>query len=69
MIALVKEAMRTNSAIVFLFHGVGGEHGLNVDLKEHRELLQFLKANEKDIWVTPFLDMTEYIKSNTTSKN
>jgi sialate O-acetylesterase len=68
MIALVKEAMRTNSAIVFLFHGVGGEHGLNVDLKAHRELLLFLKANEKDIWVAPFLDMTECIKSNTTSR-
>jgi peptidoglycan-N-acetylglucosamine deacetylase len=63
MIKLVKEAMRTNSAIVFLFHGVGGEHGLNVGLKEHRELLQFLKANEKEIWVAPFVEVTEHIKS------
>jgi peptidoglycan-N-acetylglucosamine deacetylase len=68
MISLVKEAMRTNSAIVFLFHGVGGEHGLNVDLKAHNELLQFLKANEKDIWVAPFQDITEFIKSNQVAK-
>jgi peptidoglycan/xylan/chitin deacetylase (PgdA/CDA1 family) len=68
MINMVKEAMRTNSAIVFLFHGVGGEHGLNVDLKAHRELLTFLKANEKDIWVAPFIDVTEYIKSTASAK-
>jgi peptidoglycan-N-acetylglucosamine deacetylase len=67
MISLVKEAMQKNSAIIFLFHGVGGEHGLNVDLKAHRELLQFLKANEKDIWTAPFMDITEFIRSNTAS--
>lgn len=63
MINLVKEAMRTNTAVVFLFHGVGGEHALNVGLQEHRALLQFLKANEKDIWVAPFIVVTEYIKT------
>lgn len=64
MINLVKEAMRTNSAIVFLFHGVGGGHGINVDLKAHRELLKFLKANEKDIWVATFLDATKQMKEH-----
>jgi sialate O-acetylesterase len=63
MIRLVTEAMRTNSAIVFLFHGVGGEHGLNVGLKEHRELLQFLKANENEIWVAPFIEVTGHMKN------
>lgn len=64
LIALVKEAMKTNSAIVFLFHGVGGEHGLNVGLKEHRDLLKFLKANEKEIWTTTFIELTEYMKKH-----
>ncbi len=63
MIDLVKQAMEKNSLIVFLFHGVGGEHNLNVGLKEHSRLLHFLKENEKDIWVAPFLDITEYVKS------
>jgi sialate O-acetylesterase len=67
LIALVKEAIRTNSAIVFLFHGVGGEHGLNVGLSEHRDLLRFLKQNEKDIWVAPFIEVTERIKKNQTT--
>lgn len=68
MIALVKEAMKTNQLIVFLFHGVGGEHGLNVGLKEHRQLLKFLKQNEKDIWVAPFIEVTEYMKVQHTPK-
>jgi hypothetical protein len=48
---------------VFLFHGVGGEHGLNVDLKEHRELITFLKQNQNEIWITTFVDVMKYVKS------
>jgi len=62
MIALVKKAMETNSLLVFLFHGVGGEHNLNVSLTDHRKLLLFLKQNEKDIWVAPMVDIAQFIK-------
>ncbi|RZK39151.1 MAG: chitooligosaccharide deacetylase [Pedobacter sp.] len=62
MIDIVKEAQRTKSLVVFLFHGVGGGHSLNVDLNAHRELLQYLKANEKEIWVAPMVDVAEHIK-------
>lgn len=68
MIALVKEAVKTNRLLVFLFHGVGGGHNINVDLKAHNELLYYLKANEKDIWVAPFLDVTESIARGTIAK-
>jgi sialate O-acetylesterase len=63
MIDLVKAAMEKNTMIVFLFHGVGGEHGLNVSLAEHQKLLKFLKQNESDIWIAPFLEVTEHVKS------
>ena len=63
LIALVKKAMETNTLLVFLFHGVGGGHSLNVSLEAHRQLLQFLKQNQKDIWVAPMIDIAEYIKS------
>jgi sialate O-acetylesterase len=62
LIQLAKKAMETNSLLVFLFHGVGGEHSLNVSLPAHRQLLQFLKKNEKDIWVAPMLEVAEYTK-------
>jgi sialate O-acetylesterase len=62
LIEQVKSAMANNSYLVFLFHGVGGEHSLNVSLKAHRKLLLFLKQHEKEIWVAPFIEVTEYIQ-------
>lgn len=64
LIALVKKAMETNTFLVFLFHGVGGGHSLNVSLQAHRQLLQFLKQNQKDIWNAPVIDVAEYVKTN-----
>jgi peptidoglycan/xylan/chitin deacetylase (PgdA/CDA1 family) len=63
LIDLVKRAMASNTLVVFLFHGVGGEHGLNVSLQAHRQLLQFLKQNEKDIWIAPMLDVATYVSN------
>jgi peptidoglycan/xylan/chitin deacetylase (PgdA/CDA1 family) len=63
MIEWAKKAMETNSLLVVLFHGVGGGNGLNVELPAHREFLQYLKKNEKDIWIAPMLDVAEYIKT------
>ena len=56
--------METNSLLVILFHGVGGGNTLNVSLPAHREFLQYLKKNEKDIWIAPMLDVAEYIKNH-----
>ncbi|WP_133273013.1 polysaccharide deacetylase family protein [Hymenobacter radiodurans] len=62
LIDLVKKAQQSHTVLVFLFHGVGGGHSLNVDLKAHRQLLRYLKANEKDIWVAPMVEVAEKIK-------
>jgi peptidoglycan-N-acetylglucosamine deacetylase len=63
LISLVKKAMETNTLIVFLFHGVGGGHGLNVSLSAHSQLLRFLKQNEKDIWIAPLVDIAEHAQA------
>jgi peptidoglycan/xylan/chitin deacetylase (PgdA/CDA1 family) len=63
MIELVKQAIASGRILVFLFHGVGGEHGLNVSLEAHRKLLQFLKQNEKNIWIAPMVDVAGYVKN------
>jgi len=68
LIGLVKQAMESNSLLVFLFHGVGGEHSLNVSLPAHRRLLQFLNQNEKEIWVAPMVDLSLYINQWKKSK-
>jgi YVTN family beta-propeller protein len=62
MIALVKEAIRTRTLLVFLFHGVGGGHSINVGLKEHSVLLHFLKDHEQEIWIAPMVEVAEYIR-------
>lgn len=62
MIALVRHAMQTHTLLVFLFHGVGGGHNINVGLREHSELLHFIKNHEKEIWVAPMVEIGEYIR-------
>lgn len=63
MINLVKQAMKTHTLLVFLFHGVGGGHVINVALKDHSKLLHFLADNQKNIWVAPMVDVAQYIKN------
>ncbi len=58
---IVKKALATNTLVVFCFHGVGGEHRTNIALSKHNELARFLKENEKDIWVTTMVEVTEYV--------
>ncbi|MCB2376875.1 polysaccharide deacetylase family protein [Hymenobacter sp. BT635] len=64
LINLVKQAQESHTLLVFLFHGVGGGHSLNVDLKAHRQLLRYLKAHEKEIWVAPMVEVAEKIRSS-----
>jgi len=62
MIALVKKAMETHTLLVFLFHGVGGDHNINVGLAEHSKLIHFLKEHENEIWVAPMVDVARRVK-------
>lgn len=62
MIQWVKDAIQAKKLIVFLFHGVGGEHGLNVSLDAHKQLLVFLKQHEKELWIAPMVDVANYLK-------
>ena len=64
LIELVKQAQHEGAMLVFLFHGVGGEHAINIPLEAHRELLHYLKENEQDIWVAPLVTVGEYIQEH-----
>jgi peptidoglycan/xylan/chitin deacetylase (PgdA/CDA1 family) len=63
LVALVKQAMEKHALLVFLFHGVGGEHSLNVSLQAHSQLLHFLAKNKKDIWIATMIEVAEFIKT------
>lgn len=62
LIAAVKRAMESNALLIFVFHGVGGDHSINVSAEAHRELLQFLQQNKSQVWVAPFIEIAGYIK-------
>ncbi len=64
MIDLVDKAIESGSLLVFLFHGVGGEHNIDVSLSAHNQLIDYLKKKENDIWVAPLVDVAKYVKSN-----
>lgn len=64
LIALVKKAIEEKKLLIFLFHGVGGDHALNVSATAHSELLQFLKDHESDIWITPLVEAAIFIREN-----
>lgn len=68
MIALVKKAMETHTLLVFLFHGVGGGHSLNVSREAHSQLLHFLQQNLKNIWIAPMVDVAEFIRTMQAAK-
>jgi len=63
MINLVKKAQQEHTLVVFLFHGVGGGHGLNVARGEHTKLLQYLKSQEKDVWIAPMVDVARFVQA------
>lgn len=64
MIGLVKKARQSHALLVFLFHGVGGGHDLNVDLNEHSKLLHYLKQHERAIWIAPLVNVADWIHRN-----
>lgn len=63
MVGLVKAAMQTHTLLVFLFHGVGGGHAINVSLSAHSQLLRYLKDHEKEIWIAPMVEVAEHIRA------
>lgn len=68
LIELVKKAQESNSLLVFLFHGVGGGHSLNVALPEHNKLIRYLQQHTDDIWVAPFIDIARYARERQTGQ-
>lgn len=60
LIKLVKEAEAKGGLLVFLFHGVGGGHALDVSLDAHSKLLHYLKQNDKNIWNATMLNVAKF---------
>lgn len=62
LIEWTKKAMESGKLVVFLFHGVGGEHSLDISKKQHSKLVHFLKDNQSKIWITTMNEVAKFIK-------
>lgn len=63
LVAAMKKAVDDKALLIIVFHGVGGEHPINISLEAHRELLRYIKQNESKIWVAPFVEIAEWMQS------
>ncbi|TWT50557.1 Polysaccharide deacetylase [Rubripirellula amarantea] len=57
----VTAAREKNGWVVFMFHGVGGDH-LAISAEDHKELLRFLQ-NDDNVWVATFQEAAAWVKS------
>jgi len=53
LISFIKQVVDEKAMAVLIFHGVRGDY-LQVSNVAHRQMLEYLKSNSKDIWVTTF---------------
>jgi len=60
LIAFVKNVVEKGGMGIFMFHGIGGDY-IVTPAQSHRELLAYLKKNQKDIWVATFQEAMDYI--------
>ena len=63
LIAFAQEAEATGGLAVYLFHGVGGDY-LQVSDAAHRELVDWLRAHRKDVWVTTLQEALDWARTH-----
>lgn len=61
LIAFVKKAVDASGLAVFMFHGVGGGHSIDVSREAHRQLLDWLGANRRQVWTDTFRSVMAHV--------
>ena len=61
MIAFVKKAVDAGGLAVFMFHGVGGGHSIDVSREAHRQLIDWLAANRQTVWTDTFRSVMTHV--------
>ena len=59
IIAYVKSVESAGGMGIIMFHGIGGDY-ITTSSAVHQELIDYLKKNRKDIWVTTFREAMDY---------
>lgn len=61
LIAFAKKAVAAGGLGVFVFHGVGGGHSIDVPREAHRQLLAWLAANRQTVWTGTFKKVMTHV--------
>jgi sialate O-acetylesterase len=54
LVAFAQKALDARGLAVFMFHGVGGGHDIDVSREAHRELVAWLAARRQAVWTDTF---------------
>jgi len=60
LIAFVKKVQQKGGMGVIMFHGIGGDY-ITISAEAHQQLLNYLKQNEAEIWITTFQQAMDYV--------
>jgi peptidoglycan/xylan/chitin deacetylase (PgdA/CDA1 family) len=63
LIDYVKNVVSRGGMGIIMFHGIGGDY-ITTSTAVHQELLDYLKRNRKQIWVTTFREAMDYAFKN-----
>jgi len=61
MIGFVKKAVDVGGLAVFMFHGVGGGHSINISREAHQQLLAWLAGNRQTVWTDTFRSVMTHV--------
>lgn len=62
VIEYVESTIAKGSVAVFTFHGVGGDY-ITTSREYHQRIIDYLKANEEDLWVAPLVEIAKHLSS------
>lgn len=62
LINLTNRIIDRGRLVIFVFHGVGGGHEINMDTDQHYQFLQYLKSREDELWITTLREAVEYMQ-------
>ena len=60
--SIIDKNHKQEGLLIFLLHGVGGGHSLNVELEEHHKMIEYLHSRKEEIWITTMIEMTDFLK-------
>lgn len=64
-IRIIDDAIESGGWAVFMFHGVGGGHEINVSREVHRAICKHIAMNRETIWCDTFLNVAMHLRAAT----